>query len=101
MIGAGGTMTREAAVMGIPTWTLFAGKTPAVDEWLERRGVLSRLTRPEQLAHLTPRRSSPRTPEELHQRATALVDSLVRETLAAADARSSDRVVVSHTRAAA
>ena len=44
MIGAGGTMTREAAVMGIPTWTLFAGKTPAVDEWLERRGMLSRLT---------------------------------------------------------
>ena len=44
MIGAGGTMTREAAVMGIPTWTLFAGKTPAVDEWLERHGMLSRLT---------------------------------------------------------
>ena len=101
MIGAGGTMTREAAVMGIPTWTLFAGKTPAVDEWLERRGMLSRLTRSEQLAHLTPRRSSPRTPDELHQRATALVDVLVRETLAAAGGRISDPVVVSHTRAAA
>ena len=101
MIGAGGTMTREAAVMGIPTWTLFAGKTPAVDEWLERRGMLSRLTRAEQLADLTPRRSSPRTPDELHQRATALVDVLVRETLAAAGEGISDPVVVSHTRAAA
>ena len=101
MIGAGGTMTREAAVMGIPTWTLFAGKTPAVDEWLERRGMLSRLTGAEQLADLTPRRSSPSTLDELHQRATALVDVLVRETLAAAGDGISDPVVVSHTRAAA
>ena len=97
MIGAGGTMTREAAVMGIPTWTLFAGKTPAVDAWLERRGMLRRLTQPEQLAHLTPRQCSPRTPEELHQRGRALEDVLVRETLAAGgieSARSRVRVRV-------
>ena len=65
MIGAGGTMTREAAVMGIPAWTLFAGKTPAVDEWLERRGMLNRLTRAEQLADLDAAgRLSLRTPAE-------------------------------------
>jgi len=83
MIGAGGTMTREAAVMGIPTWTLFAGKTPAVDASLEGRGLIRRLTRPDQLAHLTPRRSSPRTPQELHARGRLLQDLVVRETLAA------------------
>ena len=86
---------------GDPDVDAVRGKTPAVDEWLERRGMLNRLTRAEQLAHLTPRRSSPRTPAELHQRATALVDVLVRETLAAAGGRISDPVVVSHTRAAA
>jgi predicted glycosyltransferase len=101
MIGAGGTMTREAAVMGIPTWTLFAGKTPAVDAWLERQGMLRRLTAADQLAHLTPRRCRPRTPEELHERGRAIEDVLIRETLAAGDLRISRPGVVSHTAAAA
>jgi predicted glycosyltransferase len=85
MIGAGGTMTREATLMGIPTWTLFAGKTPAVDQWLERQGMLRRLTRAEQLADLTPRRTRPRTPEELRDRGKLLADVLVREIVAAGD----------------
>jgi predicted glycosyltransferase len=41
MIGAGGTMTREAALMGVPTVSLFAGQRPAVDAWLEGQGLLS------------------------------------------------------------
>ena len=40
MIGAGGTMTREAALMGVPTLSLFAGRRPAVDRWLEERGFM-------------------------------------------------------------
>jgi uncharacterized protein len=40
MIGAGGTMTREAALMGTPTLSLFAGRQPAVDRWLEERGAM-------------------------------------------------------------
>jgi uncharacterized protein len=83
MIGAGGTMTREATLMGIPTWTLFAGKTPAVDRWLEQRGMLRRLERAEQIADLTPRRTGPRTPEELRDSGRALADALVREIIAA------------------
>lgn len=84
MIGAGGTMTREAALMGIPTWTLFAGKTPAVDLWLERRGMLRRLTGVGQLAHLEPRRAEPLTPDALRERGGRLEYILVRETVAAA-----------------
>jgi uncharacterized protein len=84
MIGAGGTMTREAALMGIQTWTLFAGKTPAVDLWLERRGMLRRLTRAEQLARLEPRRTEPCTTQKLRERGGHLEYILVRETVAAA-----------------
>ncbi len=83
MIGAGGTMTREAALMGIPTWTLFAGKTPAVDTWLESRGMLRRLTGPEQLADLAPRQVAPCTPESLRAQGGRLEYILVRETVAA------------------
>ncbi len=41
MIGAGGTMTREAALMGTPTVSLFAGQQPAVDRWLEEQGFMT------------------------------------------------------------
>jgi predicted glycosyltransferase len=40
MIGAGGTMTREAAVLGTPTYTVFAGRLAGVDAELIRRGLL-------------------------------------------------------------
>ncbi len=34
VIGGGGTMTREAAVLGVPAYTYFAGKWGAVDQYL-------------------------------------------------------------------
>ncbi len=40
MIGAGGTMNREAALLGTPTYTMFAGKLAAVDAELIRMGLL-------------------------------------------------------------
>jgi predicted glycosyltransferase len=40
MIGAGGTMNREAALLGTPTYTMFAGKLAAVDAELIDRGLL-------------------------------------------------------------
>jgi uncharacterized protein len=95
MIAAGGTMTREAAIMGIPTWTMSAGKTPAVDVWLERHGALGRLLRAEQLADLSARQAEPRTPEELSARGRALEEVFVRETLAAGAGRISEPAVVS------
>jgi predicted glycosyltransferase len=82
MIGAGGTMTREAAVMGIPTWTMFAGTTPAVDTWLERQGMLKRLVSAEQLAKLTPRHGQPRSPADLRRRGEAIEGVFVEVTLA-------------------
>jgi uncharacterized protein len=83
MIGAGGTMTREAALMGIPTWTLFAGAPPVVDMWLERQGLLARLTCSEQLAFLRPRPANPRTPALLRERGAAIERVMVDATLAA------------------
>ena len=54
MIGAGGTMTREAALMGVPTVSLFAGRRPAVDEWLEANGFMSVLRSVDDLPEVTP-----------------------------------------------
>jgi predicted glycosyltransferase len=40
MVGAGGTMNRESALLATPTYTVFAGRLAAVDGELIRRGLL-------------------------------------------------------------
>lgn len=40
VVSAGGTMNREAAVLGVPTWTTFAGELGAVDRSLVEQGRL-------------------------------------------------------------
>jgi predicted glycosyltransferase len=83
MVGAGGTMTREAALMGIPTYSVYAGSRPAVDRWLEGRGRLRTLTRAETLFEV-PRRERPAAPlDELRARAAAIEDAFVEATVEA------------------
>ena len=43
-VGAGGTMTRESALLGTRTYTIFEGRPPAVDRELMRQGRLHDLT---------------------------------------------------------
>ncbi|CAN5740737.1 DUF354 domain-containing protein [soil metagenome] len=49
VISAGGSMNREAAVLGVPTWTIFAGVMGAVDRLLIESGRMAVLERPEQV----------------------------------------------------
>lgn len=49
IVSAGGTMNREAAVLGTPAYTIFAGKPGAVDEYLESKGLLKRASSPEDI----------------------------------------------------
>jgi predicted glycosyltransferase len=71
VIGAGGTMTREAALMGTPTLSIYAGEQPAVDAWLEARGALRRITSTDEVGAIEPRRQVPRAPAELRRLADA------------------------------
>ena len=43
MFSGGGTMTREAAVLGVPSYSFFRGRRGRVDEHLENKGCLVRL----------------------------------------------------------
>jgi uncharacterized protein len=45
-VGAGGTMNRESALLGTPTYTAFAGRLAAVDAELMRLGLLHDLRDP-------------------------------------------------------
>ena len=47
VIGGGGTMTREAALLGVPSYSFFSGEWGAVDEYLVKQGRLVRMVNPE------------------------------------------------------
>jgi hypothetical protein len=62
VISAGGTMNREAAALGIPAATIYAGEWAAVDEQLVREGRLMRINSPEDLAALPLVKKGPAIP---------------------------------------
>jgi predicted glycosyltransferase len=49
LVSAGGTMNREAAVLGTPVWSIFEGRKGAIDELLEREGRLDPLRDPSEI----------------------------------------------------
>jgi predicted glycosyltransferase len=53
VVSAGGTMNREAAALGVPAISVYAGKWAAIDEELVREGRLQRISSREEMAALT------------------------------------------------
>ena len=60
VVSAGGTMNREAAALGVPAATVYAGRFAAVDEQLVREGRLRRVGTREDLDALRPARKGAR-----------------------------------------
>ena len=58
VLSGGGTMAREAAIIGTPAYSLFAGKPGAVDAALERDGKLTILRKIEEVRDLRFEKSS-------------------------------------------
>jgi len=73
VVSAGGTMNREAALLGVPTWTTFAGQLGAVDRWLVEQGRMQVLERADDLVVVK------RQPAEPHFE--ALADAVTEEIL--------------------
>jgi predicted glycosyltransferase len=82
-LGAGGTMTREAALLGVPAYSLFAGPPSAVDAELQRRGLLRELSDPGALDVIKAGARERRSLAELRERGAALTDLFAGEALAA------------------
>src|SRR3954468_20444930 len=74
VIGAGGTMTREAALMGVPTVSVYAGYLPAVETTLERDGRLRRVRTAAEMGPVRSREAEPRTLGELRGAAGRQLD---------------------------
>jgi uncharacterized protein len=77
VLGAGGTMTREAALLGVPTVSLFAGRVPAVDLWLERRGMLRRIDSADEFGEIAPRARPARPLSELRGASEGILQNFV------------------------
>jgi predicted glycosyltransferase len=77
VIGAGGTMTREAALLGVPTLSVFAGSQPAVDRWLEEHGLLRVMRSAADIGEPARRASEPKPLSELRRRGAKLSEMFV------------------------
>lgn len=77
VLGAGGTMTREAALMGVRTFSVFAGAQPAVDRELERRGLIARLRCVSELTPVASRQAPPSPVGELRANAETIASEII------------------------
>jgi len=74
VVGAGGTMNREAVALGTPVYTTFAGRLGAVDEQLLGDGRLRLLEHPEALK---PQKRTDRAAERIRRDPQVLVDMML------------------------
>ena len=74
VISAGGTINREAAALGVPVASIYAGQWAAVDEELVNEDRLQRITSSEDLRKLPVRRKSSSKP----RKAVEVIDEVVR-----------------------
>src|SRR5215813_8603074 len=73
VISAGGTINREAAALGVPAASIYAGRWAAVDEGLVREGRLQRIASAEDLHSLTIEKKQSTKP----RRSVGVIDEVV------------------------
>jgi predicted glycosyltransferase len=73
VISAGGTINREAAALGVPVASIYAGQWAAVDEELVNEGRLSRISTAADLRKLVVEKKQSFRP----RRASAVIDEIV------------------------
>jgi predicted glycosyltransferase len=74
VISAGGTINREAAALGVPAISIYAGRWAAVDEELVAEGRLRRLSNAVELGELKIEKKQAANP----RRSLAVIDEVVR-----------------------
>jgi predicted glycosyltransferase len=76
VISAGGTINREAAALGVPAASIYAGKWAAVDEGLVNEGRLYRIANTDDLRKLAVRKKDAADPRRL----SSVIDEIVQFT---------------------
>jgi len=76
VISGGGTMNREAAALGVPVYSIFRGKTGAVDRYLAENGRLFLIESPDDVRNKIQVQRRQRSRDHRHTNAKAL-DTIV------------------------
>jgi predicted glycosyltransferase len=79
VISAGGTMNREAAALGIPAATIYAGEWAAIDEMLVRAGRLLRIATIDDLNRLEFRKKPVAAARAQHEVRSQVVDLILEQ----------------------
>ena len=58
VVSGGGTMNREAALLGVPTFSIFTGRRPYLDELLQEQGKLTFVESSDEIAKIPIRKRS-------------------------------------------
>jgi predicted glycosyltransferase len=74
VISAGGTINREAAALGVPAASIYAGRWAAVDEELVREGRLQRIASATDLQNLAIKKKQSINP----RRSVDVIDEVVK-----------------------
>ena len=82
VISAGGTINREAAALGVPAASIYAGQWAAVDEELVKEGRLQRIAGAEDLRKFRIEKKQPANPRRSRQ----VIDEVMRHILNVDDA---------------
>jgi len=77
VISAGGTMNREAAVLGTPVYTIFAGRPAAVDDYLIRAGKMIRIKQKADLVKIKLCKKGAKNRQFLEQSSLARIVDLI------------------------
>jgi predicted glycosyltransferase len=77
-IGAGGTMTRESALLGVPTVSVYTARRPAVDVELADRGLLRFASSDAEVGEIGSWGGEPRPVDELRRRSREVAGSFTR-----------------------
>jgi len=80
MISGGGTMTREAAVLGIPSYSFFGGKWGAVDQFLKTKGKLIQISGEEDIDRIVLKKREP-NPNSISEDASNFVNKFIENKL--------------------
>jgi len=62
IIGGGGTMNREAALLGIPVYSVFQGKIGKIDKWLCEKGRIKFINSPQEIGKIKYKKINKKNP---------------------------------------
>ncbi len=77
VVSAGGTMNREAAALGVPAASIYAGKWAAIDEQLVAEGRLLRISSSEEIRSLSIKKRGASSPRRAIRTRNEIVDLIL------------------------